>query len=140
MLNRVLVAKILVVEDDCDVSAILSQILVMDGHDVHLAPNGEDGMRQVHENKPDFVILDIEMPVLSGPGMVLRMFAHNCGLEKVPIILMSGHVDLHQIAEEVGTPYTLAKPFRIEDLFALLRRVSREKTPPQPRFREGVAA
>ncbi|MEO5971489.1 MAG: response regulator [Bdellovibrionia bacterium] len=122
----------LIVEDDCDISIMLEQIMLMDGHEVRVGHNGEDGMRLVDEDKPDIVILDIEMPVLSGPGIVLRMFAHNCGFEKIPIILMSGHVDLDGIAKEVGTPYKLAKPFQIEELFSLVQRVSREKIFPRP--------
>lgn len=126
-------ANILVVEDDCDVGSMLEQLLLMDGHQARVAHNGEEGMQQIYKDKPDVAILDIEMPVLSGPGMVLRLFAEDCGIEEIPVILMSGHVDLDDIARRLGTPYKIAKPFEVKELLSLVKQAAREKIYPHPK-------
>ena len=64
------------------------------GHAVRIGYNGEDGMRLAAARSPDLVLLDVEMPILNGPGMALEMFLHDVGLEMVPVILLSGVPDL----------------------------------------------
>jgi FixJ family two-component response regulator len=81
---------------------------------------------------PDAVLLDVEMPILDGPGMAYQMFVRNCGLENIPIILLSGVVDLEQVAARVGTPYFLGKPYALGSVQALCDRALVERTPPVP--------
>ena len=78
-------------------------------------------------------MLDVEMPILDGPGMAYQMFLDHLGLEFVPIILLSGVPELERIAEEVGTPYFLGEPYRYEQLLALVNRALSERTAPRPR-------
>src|SRR5690242_18512190 len=100
------------------------------GHDVRIGYNGEDGMRLAHARHPDLVLLDVEMPILNGPGMALQMFLHNLGLENVPVILLSGIPDLDRIAGEVGTPYFLGKPYPLAAIVALVDRALSERVAP----------
>jgi CheY-like chemotaxis protein len=125
-------ADLLVVEDDLDAAEALGEILRMIGHDVRLAFNGEQGLKFVGERAPEAALLDIEMPVLDGPGMAAMMFVRDAGLEKVPIVLLSGVQDLAGVAARVGTPYFLCKPFTFEVLQKTLARVLVERTPPRP--------
>ena len=76
------------------------------------------------------------MPHLGGPGMALRMFLHNMGLEMVPVIFLSGIANLRDIATEAGTPYFLAKPYRYEKLMMLIERALSERVAPTPTRRE----
>jgi FixJ family two-component response regulator len=82
------------------------------------------------------VLLDVEMPVLNGPDMAYELFVHNCGDENIPIILVSGNVDLPGAAAQVGTPYFLAKPYDADGVFAIVDRALAERTPPRPRAPE----
>lgn len=125
-------ADLLVVEDDPDIADSLEGILLSLGHHVRVACNGEDGLRLLDEKLTDLVLLDVEMPILDGPGMVGRMFIIDVGREKIPIILLSGVIDLHLVAAKVGTPYYLRKPFRLDKLFSLLERALIERLPPLP--------
>jgi CheY-like chemotaxis protein len=125
-------AELLLVEDDEDIAECLRSVLEDEGHVVRVAENGQDGLDRVTEAMPDAVLLDVEMPVLDGPGMAQRLFVRNCGHERIPIVLLSGVSDLDRIAERVGTPYFLTKPYRIEDLVGLLQLVLTERRGPIP--------
>ena len=126
-------ANVLIVDDDLQVAKVSARVLAAKGHRVHTAVTGEDGLRVLaHEPVPDCVILDVEMPVLTGPEMAYEMLRHDAGLEKVPIVLVSGRADLSEIAARVGTPYYLSKgsSHYLQVLLGLLARALRERIAP----------
>jgi DNA-binding NtrC family response regulator len=125
-------ADLLVVDDDIDVGETLADVLRDEGHIVRTALNGLDGLARLDERLPDAVLLDVEMPLLTGPQMAVRMFLHNCGQENIPIILQSGVKDITAVASLVHTPYFLSKPFTVEDLLRMLGRALLERVAPRP--------
>jgi CheY-like chemotaxis protein len=127
-------AHLLVVEDNPDLAEPLIELLSALGHRVHAASNGEEGMKHLAAEVvlPDAVLLDVEMPVLDGPSMAYRMLVENAGKDKIPLILLSGAMDLRRIAARVGTPYFLAKPYRFEALTEMLGRALVERRAPAP--------
>jgi CheY-like chemotaxis protein len=126
-------ANILIVDDDHDIVEILSDVLKDVGNNVHTAHTGEEGLKVLRAaSLPDAILLDVEMPVLGGPGMAYEMLLHDAGEERIPIILSSARGDLPSIAAEVGTPFWIAKPFEIEAFLALIDRALRERTAPAP--------
>ncbi len=127
-------ADVLLVEDDADLRDLLADLLAFEGHEVRTAANGLEGLHRIDEQYPQLVISDVEMPVLGGVAMVYRMFIKNLGEENIPIILMSAGSLLGQIAENLGTPYWIEKPFDLDPLYDLVRRALREATPPCPRL------
>jgi DNA-binding NtrC family response regulator len=128
------VANVLIVDDDDDIRSLVSMLVEMAGHCVREAANGREGMQAVTENRPDLVLLDVEMPILTGPEMAYEMFIRDCGIEKIPIILISGVVGLDEVAEMVGTRYFLTKPYDPEALLKLVNRALREHAPPRPKL------
>ncbi len=128
-------ADVLVIDDDIDSAEVLAEIMNDSGHEVCVGYNGQDGLRLAAERLPELALLDVEMPVLDGPGMAYEMFIHDMGMELVPLILLSGVPELDAIAADVGTPYYLAKPYRYEQLLAMVKRALAERTPPTPRPR-----
>jgi CheY-like chemotaxis protein len=126
-------ADLLVVEDNPDLAEPLIDLLVELGHRVDSACHGEEGLRRLDRGPlPDLVLLDVEMPVLDGPGMAYRMLIEDAGKELIPVILLSGVMDLPKVAARVGTPYFLTKPYRIDALLALLDRALAERHVPCP--------
>jgi CheY-like chemotaxis protein len=83
-------ADLLVVDDDDDIGDMLADILRELGHTVRVGRNGEQGLTLLEERLPDAVLLDVEMPALTGPQMAVRMFLHDVGQEEIPIVLQSG--------------------------------------------------
>jgi CheY-like chemotaxis protein len=126
------VADLLVVDDDEDVAETLADILRDEGHVVRTACDGSQGLERLAERLPDAVLLDVEMPLLTGPQMAVRMFLNDCGQEDIPIILQSGVKELTAVAALVQTPYFLSKPFTIEEMLSLLSRVLVERAPARP--------
>jgi CheY-like chemotaxis protein len=126
------VADLLVVDDDPDIGDMLAEVLHGEGHTVRVAHDGSEGLELLAERLPDVVLLDVEMPILTGPQMAMRMFLHDCGQEAIPIVLQSGVKNLTAIAAVVDTPYFLAKPFTLEDMFEMLERALVERVPPHP--------
>ena len=104
------------------------------GHNVRQARNGREGLNAVAEERPDLVLLDVEMPVVTGPEMAYALFMRNCGDEKIPIVLLSGIVDLDEIATMVGTPYFLGKPYAPEALMKTMERALKEQIAPRPKL------
>ncbi|NVB77855.1 MAG: response regulator [Kofleriaceae bacterium] len=127
-------AEVLIVDDDLDIADVTAEVLALDGHVVRVARNGEEGLAEVTKRFPDLIVLDVEMPVLTGPEMATRMLVIDCGREKIPIVLSSGVRELPGVANKVGTPYFIAKPFNVSSLRTLVTRAANERTPPRPRL------
>jgi two-component system, OmpR family, phosphate regulon response regulator PhoB len=80
--------KVLVVDDDADVTKLVSKLVERAGYEAVVAKNGVEGMGKVREDKPDLIILDVVMPKQSG----IRMYRElkTDGLFKdIPVIMLS---------------------------------------------------
>src|ERR1700687_3685586 len=103
-------ANVLIVDDDFDIADASGTLLESAGHQIRIGHTGEEGLASLFEAPlPDCVVLDVDMPVLNGPGMAHQMLLNDAGEEKIPIVLVSGRDDLSQVAARMGTPYFLAK-------------------------------
>jgi DNA-binding NtrC family response regulator len=127
-------ADLIVVDDDTDVADMLADILRDQSHIVRIAHDGAQGLALLRERIPDAVLLDVEMPVLTGPEMAVKMFLHNCGEEAIPVVLLSGVKDLTTVAARVQTPYFLSKPYTIDNILSLLDRALVERVAPRPQL------
>src|SRR5450432_1215737 len=122
---------ILLVDDDNDIVDAVGELLRGEGHEVHSASTGEEGLVVLRgASLPDALLLDVDMPVLGGPGMAHKMLLHDAGEEGIPIILMSARQDLAQVAQRMGTPYCVAKPATIDGLLSILDRALQERKAP----------
>jgi len=126
-------ADLLVADDNRDNLELLAIILEAVGHGVRKAENGLKALELAITRIPDLALLDVEMPVLTGPEMAYELFLRNCGAEKIPVVLLSGVVGLREVATIVGTPYFLAKPYSMDALLQMVDRALRERIAPQPR-------
>jgi DNA-binding NtrC family response regulator len=64
--------------------------------------------------------------------MANQMLLEDQGLEIMPLILFSGFPEIDRLAEEIGTPYYISKPFEIDDLLDLVNHALKERNPPIP--------
>jgi CheY-like chemotaxis protein len=125
-------ADLLIVDDDLDVAELLGEALQYRGHQFRIARDGEEGLRELSIKMPDAVLLDVEMPLLDGPSMAYQMFVRDCGLELIPIVLLSGIVGLEGVAARVGTRYFLGKPYSLDAVLSLCERALTERMSPAP--------
>jgi DNA-binding NtrC family response regulator len=121
---------LLVVDDDLDIAETLSDILRCEGFGVRVAHSGQEGLDALLGGYPDLVLLDVEMPGMTGPAMAWHMFLDDLGREEIPIVLLAGVPDLREVAAAVGTPYFLEKPYTLDRLLVMLERALRERRPP----------
>jgi CheY-like chemotaxis protein len=114
---------ILIVDDERPIRDLVSSILTRAGHEVSVAENAEEALRQLEHQPPDLLLTDIVMPNMS--GLVLAACAHHLwpGLR---VMFMSAFVGRYE-AELSGSVY-LSKPFTpsqllaaVEDVLALKR-------------------
>ncbi len=124
---------ILIVDDDQAVRDALRRALTMQGYDVELASDGEEGLLRLRSNPNavDLLIVDVLMPRLDGLEMTRRL--RNDG-NAVPILMLTAR---DQVADrvaglEAGADDYLVKPFALEELVArvraLLRRLGADET------------
>jgi DNA-binding NtrC family response regulator len=125
-------SRVLIVDDDAEIGWISEALLQIAGHTTAVAANGAEGFLKLTDFQPDVVLLDVEMPVLDGPGMIQQMLIEDCGRENIPVVLVSGVADLSALASQVGTPYFLEKPVSADQIQSVVNRALAERRPPRP--------
>jgi two-component system cell cycle response regulator DivK len=84
--------RILVVEDQEDLRVILRDLLTGSGYDVVEAVDGRDGVAKAQSERPDLILMDIQLPVLNGYEATRQIKAHP-DLQATPIIAVSSFRD-----------------------------------------------
>ena len=118
--------RILIVEDEQQLSEALGAILEKHNYTVDRVFNGEDGLDYILSNIYDLVILDIMLPLMNGLDVLKK--ARKEGIE-CPIILLTakGEVSDKVTGLDCGADDYLPKPFYTEELLARIRALSRRK-------------
>lgn len=104
--------KILVVDDDRSTRALLKAFLGRSGHSVIDAANGEEAVDAFEREKPELILMDVTMPVMTGYEAAV-IIKQRCGNRFVPIIFLTGLNDDESLARcvESGGDDFLVKPF-----------------------------
>jgi signal transduction histidine kinase/CheY-like chemotaxis protein len=121
--------KILVVDDDEPTRALLKRVLEKQGHLVHTAADGDEGLRMARSVSPDLITLDVLMPRMDG-WTTLRLLKREAELAHIPVLLLT-IVDQREHALAAGALDLLTKPVDRERLAAVVTRHARQ--PPSPR-------
>jgi DNA-binding response OmpR family regulator len=109
-----LAKRILIVEDERDVSELIADVLDMEGFET-CSSYGELAMQDALRFSPHLVLLDLMMPVVDGFEVARRLRANEL-THDVPIVIMTAMHDAASRAADIGTPYVLLKPFDILQL------------------------
>ena len=118
---------ILLIEDDAIIRENTAELLEMAGFAVLTAADGQLGVAQALDHKPDLVVCDIMMPVLDGYG-VLQIFNQNAQLAGVPFIFLTAKTERTDLRRgmALGADDYLTKPFdKTELLSAITGRLNR---------------
>lgn len=121
-------ARILIVEDDKEVTRLLQMDLKRNGYEVVTANTGLDGLKVFHTSNPDLVVLDVALPLMDGRVVCQRIRE----VSDVPILMMTAHA----VAEEdiargldMGADEFLLKPLRPVEFQARVRALLRRNKP-----------
>ena len=120
-------ARVLVVEDERDIAALVAYHLTKEGYQVRTAAGGSEALEAVSEERPDLVILDVMLPGFSGLE-VLQEIRRRPELEDLPVVMLTARrEEIDRITGfELGADDYVTKPFSPQELGlrvgAVLRR------------------
>jgi two-component system cell cycle response regulator len=122
------VKRILIVDDDRENIELLSKYLSQEAHTIQSAAEGEAAMHRVRAWRPHLILLDINMPGVSGVELVPRI-RHATSDEYTPIALVSGNIGIDDVAKgmQAGADEYLTKPFRPQELLSRVRALLKLK-------------
>jgi CheY-like chemotaxis protein len=106
---------ILVVDDDVYLCEIMSDVLQAEGHKTRTASNGLEALERIREKRPDLILLDLMMPVMSGWELAATLRA-NSDWNDIPIVIITADYHVERKREETGARAVITKPFDIDQL------------------------
>ena len=112
--------RILVAEDEQQLSHVLSSAMTASGYQVDIANNGQEAVEQTKENAYDVIILDIMMPVKSGLEALKEIRATG-NRTYIMMLTAMGEEDDKVTGLDAGADDYLTKPFSLKELLARLR-------------------
>jgi CheY-like chemotaxis protein len=115
--------KILVVDDDVEMTMMVQEILSQKDYEVFLAHNGLAAIEKSNHEMPDLILLDIRMPILSG-FWFCDAFKKRPKSKNIPVVIvssLSAEEDI-QKAYQMGASAYLKKPFRPEELITVVEK------------------
>ncbi|MCL5778226.1 phosphate regulon transcriptional regulator PhoB [Limibaculum sp. FT325] len=123
-------ARILVVEDEEALAALLDYNLGKEGFNVRVAGDGEEALIAMEEEKPDLVLLDWMLPRLSGIEICRRIRARP-QTRDIPVIMLTarGEEEDRVRGLDTGADDYLTKPFSVPELVARVRAILRRTRP-----------
>jgi DNA-binding NtrC family response regulator len=115
-------ASVLIIDDDRGVGTILQEVLSAEGHDVTALISAEDGMRYLKVDEPDLILLDLQLPGMSGIEFLEKIQDKR---DRIPVIIITSHGDVQTAvrAMKLGASDYIKKPFNIEEIALIIQKV-----------------
>lgn len=111
--------KILIIDDEVDLSSLIKEELTERGYEVFTATNGKEALDLLStRGLPDLILLDMKMPVMNGwefSQAFIDLYGRSC-----PIVVMTAADDSRTRAMEIGADSYLGKPFEFHELVRLI--------------------
>lgn len=115
---------VLVVEDDASIAEFVESALSDEGYEVVVTPSGEEGLRQMAEQRPALILLDMLLPGMSGSAFLRQL--RQTYPPGVPVVLMTAARE-EPAQEGIETEGLLLKPFELNALLGEVERVIAER-------------
>jgi len=116
-------ADILVVEDDIDIRADLTEVLRERGYDVFAAGDGSSALQHLKEaGPPGLILLDLTMPVMNGWDF-RKIQLRDPELAEVPVVILSGNEGIAMEAANMHAAGYIQKPYSLESLVETAQRI-----------------
>jgi len=111
--------QVLIVDDEPNIVQALEFLLSRRGLQVSVARDGGEAMRMIEAGKPDLVLLDVMMPVMSGHDVCLRV-RERADLRHIKILMLSakGYAAEVNKGMAIGADVYMTKPFSTKELLA----------------------
>lgn len=124
--------RILVVDDDPEITSFIKRGLAYEGYTIDTADEGTEALTKARDREPDLVILDIMMPGIDGIEVTKRLRQGG----DIPILMLTakGTVADKVAGFESGADDYLVKPFSFDELLARVRALLRRRQPKEGEF------
>lgn len=121
-------AHLLVVDDEENIRELLAAALRFAGFHVTIAKNGNEALRQVRENPPDLIVLDVMMPDMDGFTVTRRLRARG---DDQPVLFLTARDDPQDAVSglTVGGDDYVTKPFSLDEVVARIHAILRRSAP-----------
>jgi CheY-like chemotaxis protein len=116
-------SRVLVVEDDAAIRALLTELLAEEGYAVRAAADGREALALLAGWRPDAIVLDLLMPVMDGWPFRAEQ-RRRPGARDVPVVVVSASGDLGPPVETLAPAAVPAKPFDIAQLVVAVDRLA----------------
>ncbi len=129
-------ARVLIIDDDRAMVGFVSSTLQKEGYQPVAAYDGQEGLRQMYQNRPDLIILDINMPTMDGWVVCQRVRE----VSNIPIIMLTARDEPEEIVKglDLGADDYILKPFEINVLLARVRANLRRAASEPTHFKRNV--
>jgi len=116
------IKKILVVDDDPTLTALVGKFLEKNGYEVTTVTEAVDGLEYAMKNDPDLIILDVMMPIINGFNFC-RLLKQEKDKENIPILLLTARNQIKdiEIGLEMGAEAYLVKPLNTAELLKTIK-------------------
>lgn len=118
--------KILLVDDDIELTELLAELLSLEGFNVHTVHNGQEALNELESQHYDLILLDVMMPVLNGIETLKQVRQKYV----LPVLMLSARDDEidRVLGLELGADDYLPKPFNDRELVARIKAILRRTT------------
>jgi len=118
---------VLVVEDDDDIREVMQEALSAEGYSVDVARDGLDALGKLDSQvPPPLILLDMMMPRMDGESF-LKALRGRPALADATVIVISGNAAAREKARQLAASACLVKPFELEELLSVIRRLTRSE-------------
>ena len=130
--------KILIMEDESDVADLLEMGLRKAGFKTVTASNGASGLQKAREDRPDFIILDLMLPKMSGLE-VCRILKSETATSHIPILMLTAKAEEVDriVGLEFGADDYVTKPFSPREVTLRIRAILRRGEKPEETLKAG---
>ena len=112
---------VLVVDDDDGIRRTIAEMLESEGYDVATAVDGHAALARIAERAPALILLDLQMPGMSGWEVLARLREQGT---RIPVVFMTAGYRAQTEAERHNAEGHLGKPFEMDDLLAVVARLT----------------
>jgi two-component system, OmpR family, phosphate regulon response regulator PhoB len=130
--------KILIIEDETDVADLLTLNFRKAGFRVSTTANGASGLQQARDDRPDFIILDLMLPKMSGLE-VCRILKSDTATSQIPILMLTAKAEEVDriVGLEFGADDYVTKPFSPREIVLRIRAILRRGETPDESLKAG---
>jgi DNA-binding response OmpR family regulator len=119
-------ARILVVDDDPDISMMLKLMLEFKGYSVRTADRKEEIYRVLGSDTIDLIIMDMLLSGINGTDICTEL-KQNKDISGIPVMMISAHPNAKEICQEAGANDFISKPFDMQDILSKIELHTRKE-------------